>query len=97
MLLSKENAGWCMFPLSMGYVEIPVLSILYMKVFAFLKVKVLVVIGAGLLLLGGATVAFASTTAGQAVIQSTVHNHSMTTMNATPGKEGDDQHGTASS
>jgi hypothetical protein len=54
-----------------------------MKFFGLLKAKALIAIVAGVLLVGGATAAFASTSAGQNVVRSLVHGPSTVTARST--------------
>src|SRR5258706_15379742 len=54
-----------------------------MKFSGLLKAKALIAIVAGVLLLGGATAAFASTSAGQNVVRSLVHGRSTVTSRST--------------
>ncbi|HEY1351640.1 MAG TPA: hypothetical protein VGF67_18635 [Ktedonobacteraceae bacterium] len=58
-----------------------------MKLLALLPTKALVTIVAGVLLVGGATAAFAATPAGQTVVQSLTHTHPTTTAAATHGAQ----------
>lgn len=60
-----------------------------MKLLALLQTKAVVTIVAGVLLLGGATAAFAATPAGQTVVQSLTHAHSTVTATATHGSDSD--------
>src|SRR6266849_1035705 len=59
-----------------------------MKLLALLKAKGLITIVAGFLLVGGATAAFAATSAGQTVVQSIAHAH-VTVTPHTPGDQHD--------
>src|SRR5258708_3077815 len=54
-----------------------------MKFSGLLKAKALIAIVAGVLLVGGATAAFASTSAGQNVVQSLTHGHPTVTARST--------------
>lgn len=56
-----------------------------MKLLALLQTKALVAIIAGVLLVGGATAAFAATPAGQTVVQTLTHAHPTVTAVATHG------------
>jgi len=60
-----------------------------MKLLALLHTKAVVTIVAGVLLLGGATAAFAATPAGQTVVQSFTHTHPTVTAAATHGSDSD--------
>lgn len=64
-----------------------------MKLLTVLKAKALVTAIAGVLLVGGATAAFAATPAGQNVVQSLTHGQSSTTAAATHGAQNGGQHG----
>jgi hypothetical protein len=65
-----------------------------MKLLALLQTKALVTLVAGVLLVGGATAAFAATSAGQQVVQSLTHAHPAATAAATHSAKGNAQ-GTA--
>ena len=65
-----------------------------MKLLALLQTKALVTLVAGVLLVGGAAVAFAATPAGQHVVQSLTHAHPTVTAAATHSAQGNAQ-GTA--
>src|SRR5258708_15965168 len=58
-----------------------------MKLLAFLQAKALVTAAAGVLLVGGATAAFAATPAGQTVVQSLAHTRPTVTATATHGTD----------
>lgn len=58
-----------------------------MKLLTLLQTKAIVTIAAGVLLVGGATAAFAATPAGQTVVQSLTHAHPTVTAAATHGAE----------
>lgn len=62
-----------------------------MKLLALLKAKALISVVAGLLLVGGATAAFAATPAGQAVVKSVAHNNATVTAQATSANHHDGQ------
>lgn len=68
-----------------------------MKLLALLQTKALVAVVAGILLVGGATAAFAATPAGQTVVQSFTHAHPTATAaaihRATPEARGTALHG----
>src|SRR5690348_4861249 len=57
----------------------------YMKLLALLQAKALVAIVAGVLLVGGATAAFAATSAGQTVVQLSTRTHPTVAAAATHG------------
>jgi len=59
-----------------------------MKLLALLKVKALVTVVAGFLLIGGATAAFAATPAGQTVVQSITHGKPTVTATTSPDSRG---------
>src|SRR5581483_6994776 len=59
-----------------------------MKLLAFFQTRTLVTIVASVLLLGGATAAFAATSAGQTVVQSSTHVRSTATVVATHAVSG---------
>ena len=65
-----------------------------MKLLALFRTKALVMLVAGVLLVGGATAAFAATSAGQTVVQSLTHAHPAATAAATHSAQGNAQ-GTA--
>jgi hypothetical protein len=65
-----------------------------MKLLALLQTKAAVTIVASVLLVGGATAAFAATPAGQTVVQSFTHTHPTVTAAATHGSDSD-QNGSA--
>lgn len=58
-----------------------------MKLLALLQAKALVTMVAGVLLVGGATAAFAATPAGQTIVQTWTHTHPTVTAVATHGSE----------
>ena len=60
-----------------------------MKLLAHVQTKALVILVAGVLLVGGVTVAFAATNAGQDVVQSLSHAHPMATAAASHDAKGD--------
>src|SRR5258708_779448 len=68
-----------------------------MKLLALLQAKAIVTIVASVLLVGGATAAFAATPAGQTVVQSLTHASPTVTAKATPGGKQDGQQATATS
>jgi hypothetical protein len=63
-----------------------------MKLSGLLKAKALIAIVAGVLLVGGATAAFASTSAGQNVVQSLTHGHPTVSATATQDAKHNGQH-----
>ncbi|HEX6481865.1 MAG TPA: hypothetical protein VF043_23735 [Ktedonobacteraceae bacterium] len=65
-----------------------------MKLLALFRTKALVMLVAGVLLVGGATAASAATSAGQTVVQSLIHAHPAATAAATHSAQGNAQ-GTA--
>ncbi len=68
-----------------------------MKLLALLQAKAIVTIVASVLLVGGATAAFAATPTGQTVVQSLTHASSTVTVKATPGEKQDSHQATATS
>src|SRR5258708_14442033 len=63
-----------------------------MKFSGLLKAKALIAIVAGVLLVGGATAAFASTSVGQNVVQSLTHAHPTVSATATQEAKHNGQH-----
>ncbi len=65
-----------------------------MKLLALLKGKILVTVIASIVLVGGATAAFATTPAGQQVVQSITHARPTVTATTTQGTKHPGQNGT---